>query len=57
VFQHTWDVLADHTSTGVVRSENPLRVEVTFSIDDECLTLTVDESAAVVETSDEAGPS
>ncbi|WP_439028279.1 winged helix-turn-helix domain-containing protein [Haloarchaeobius sp. DT45] len=44
------DIDAFHPENGRAVSEDPLRIEVTFELDEETLVVTVDESLAVVET-------
>lgn len=51
IFQRAWDMMVQNVETGSVVSEDPLRVQVGISVDQNRLVLTLDESATVVDVS------
>lgn len=53
VFQHTWEILVENVRTATVCSEDPLRVQVSVSLEGERLELTLDDSATVVDVAND----
>lgn len=49
VFEYPWDVMVQNVRLGTVRSEEPLRIQVTVMFGNDELVLTLDDTATVVD--------